>query len=552
VRVALAQINPTVGDIDGNAARIIEQIKAAKAAGADLVVTPELAVFGYPPKDLLRRTDLLERNDLALGRIASHCTGLSGVIGCVRRANGHTGRGLLNAAVLVRDGAVVAEYAKMLLPTYDVFDETRYFDPGSDVRVVRIPTRSGQCSVGLTICEDLWNDEQFDGRVVYGVDPIERTVAAGAEVILNISGSPFRMGVQRQREALFVRQAKEHSVPFVYVNQAAANDDLVFDGASLVLDRDGRIVARAPAFEEALLLVSLHGDTRAGDQIVPYPNDVASVRAALVLGVRDYLRKTSFDQVVLGLSGGIDSALTAALAVEAVGADRVHAVALPSRYSSEHSVQDAKVLAANLGVDFRIVPIEQMHLATEAALAPIFADLPPGVTEENLQARIRGNVLMALSNKFDWLLLTTGNKSELAVGYCTLYGDMCGGLAVLSDVPKTIVYELARLINADAGRNVIPQNTIDKPPSAELRENQIDQDSLPPYDVLDAVLEAYVERDLSVDVIVSNGLDRETVERVARLVDRSEYKRKQTPVGLKVTSRAFGTGRRMPIAAKYR
>jgi len=334
------------------------------------------------------------------------------------------------------------------------------------------------------------------------------------------------------------------------VNQAAANDDLVFDGASLVIDPRGDVMARAPAFEEVIRCAEVEGADAAGE-VTPYPTDLGSIHRALVLGVRDYLRKTAFEEVVIGLSGGIDSALTAALAVEALGAKRVHTVAMPSRYSSDHSVQDAESLARNFGLDFRVLPIEPMHRATEESLASAFAGRAPDVTEENIQARIRGNLLMSLSNKFGWLLLTTGNKSELAVGYCTLYGDMCGGLAVLSDVPKTTVYALARRINEQAGRELIPQRTIDKVPSAELRENQTDQDSLPPYDILDGVLEAYVERDLSVDEVAALGFDRVTVEHVARMVNRNEYKRKQAPVGLKVTTRAFGTGRRMPIAAKY-
>ncbi len=551
MRVALIQINPTVGDIDGNAKLIIEQVALAKDAGAELVVTPELAIFGYPPKDLLRRADLVERNESALQRIATGCVGVTAVVGYVRRGDADRGHGIFNAAAILQDGQVVASYSKQLLPTYDVFDESRYFDAGSDVCVVDIPTASGVVRTGMTICEDLWNDEQFGGRTVYGVDPISRTVGAGAEVVVNLSASPFRVGVQARREALFIRQVKRHRVPLVYVNQASANDDLIFDGASLVLDAQGEVVSRARAFEVETVLVDV-SPTTDGATVNPYPDRVSSVRQALVLGIRDYLRKTSFDEVVVGLSGGIDSALTVALAVEALGPAQVHAVALPSRFSSDHSLSDAEALAERFGVELRRVPIEPMHAATEAALEPIFAGAAPGVAEENIQARIRGAVLMALSNKFGWLLLTTGNKSELAVGYCTLYGDMCGGLAVLSDVPKTLVYELARLINADAGCDLIPQHTIDKAPSAELREGQTDQDSLPPYDVLDAIVEAYVERDLSIDAIVALGHDRDVVDRVARMIDRSEYKRQQAAVGLKVTSRAFGTGRRMPIAAKFR
>jgi len=551
VRIALAQINATVGNIDGNVRRIVESVAAAKTQGADLIVAPELCVFGYPPRDLVRRKELVAQNEAALSRIAEHCRGICAVVGFVSASDRPTGLGLHNAAAFLRDGRVAATYFKRLLPTYDVFDETRYFDPGREPCVVEVPAATGAVSVGLSVCEDLWNDEQFDGRVVYGIDPVMETVTAGAGVIVNVSASPFRVGVQGTRERLFRKQAAEHRVSVVYANQVAANDDLIFDGASLVIDKSGEVLARAPAFEETLQVVELDGASRSAESPTPYPDDLGSIHRALALGIRDYMRKTSFQEAVVGLSGGIDSALTAALAVEALGADRLHTVAMPSRYSSDHSLGDAEVLARNLGIDFRVVPIEPMHRAVEASLAPVFGDRPPDVTEENIQARIRGNVLMSLSNKFGWLLLTTGNKSELAVGYSTLYGDMCGGLAVLSDVPKTVVYDLSRRINSEAGRELIPQHTIDKPPSAELRENQRDEDSLPPYEVLDPLLEAYVERDLSVDATVALGFDRGTVERVARLVDRSEYKRKQAPVGLKVTSRAFGTGRRMPIAASY-
>jgi len=548
----MAQINATVGDIEGNARLILDAVRAAKGEGADLVVTPELCAFGYPPKDLVRRADLVARNEAAVAAIAQACRGISSIVGFVSSSAGASGLGLHNAAAFLHEGRVVATYAKRLLPTYDVFDETRYFDAGRTPRVVEVPTSTGVVPVGLTVCEDLWNDEQFDGRVVYGIDPVKESVEAGARVIVNISASPFRVGVQATRERLFRKQAAEHGVSVIYVNQVAANDDLIFDGASLVIDAGGDVVARAPAFQEVVKYAEVSGEGAADGCVTPYPTDRDSIHGALILGIRDYLRKTSFEEVVIGLSGGIDSALTAALAVEALGAKRVHTVAMPSRHSSDHSVQDAEALARNFELDFRVIPIEPMHRATEESLAGAFAGLLPDVTEENIQARIRGNLLMSLSNKFGWLLLTTGNKSELAVGYCTLYGDMCGGLAVLSDVPKTTVYALARRINEQAGRALIPQRTIDKAPSAELRENQIDQDSLPPYDILDGVLEAYVERDLSVDEVAGLGFDRATVEHVARMVNRNEYKRKQAPVGLKVTTRAFGTGRRMPIAAKYR
>lgn len=552
MKIALAQINPIVGDIDGNTARIIEQIGCARSGGAELVVFCELAVFGYPPKDLLLRRGLVERNIEALQRIASACTGTTAVVGYVQPDPSRDGAGHFNAAAVCTEGAVVASYAKMLLPTYDVFDERRYFNSGTAVQTVEVPSRGGSTRIGLTICEDLWNDHQFEGRRVYDQDPLKKTVEAGAALLINLSASPYRAGVQEGRESLFAGQIREHRVPLVCVNQVGGNDDLIFDGTSVVIDADGTVVARAKPFEEDLLIVDL--DDLDAARLESYPDRLGSIRRALVLGIKDYLRKCGFESAVIGLSGGIDSALTAVLAVEALGADRVQGVAMPSRYSSDHSVEDARRLAENLGIRLSVINIEHAHGALERAVGPLFAefaDAGPGVAEENLQARLRGNILMALSNKAGSLLLTTGNKSELAVGYCTLYGDMCGGLAVLSDVPKTVVYELARRVNAGAGHPVIPQRTIDKAPSAELRPDQTDQQTLPPYDTLDAILERYVEKEMSVEAIVADGFNRGTVQEVARLVDHSEYKRKQAPVGIKVTSRAFGTGRRMPIAAKY-
>ena len=551
MRIALAQIDPTVGDIDGNADKIIRQIEKARSADAHLIVTPELSVFGYPPKDLLLRKDLVNKNVDALHLIASKCERITAVIGCVLPDPNDSGKGIFNSSALCREGRVLTSYHKMLLPTYDVFDETRYFNAGHDIRIFELPIDHSTIRIGLSVCEDLWNDEQFEGRRVYGDDPIERSVSAGAQLLINNSASPYRAGVQRKRESLFIRQIKEHGVPLVCVNQVGGNDDLLFDGASLILGGDGSVLARAKPFAEDFLVYDLDPANPQPGRIEAYPDDLQSIRCALVLGIRDYLAKCGFEKVVVGLSGGIDSALTAALAVEALGSDRVHGVAMPSRYSSDHSLEDASQLAEHLGIGLSIIRIEEVHRAFEQAVAGHFENHPPGVAEENIQARIRGDLLMALSNKFGWLLLTTGNKSELAVGYCTLYGDMCGGLAVLSDVPKTTVYALAKLLNGCADKEIIPERTIVKPPSAELKENQTDQDTLPPYDLLDAILEHYVEYDRSVDEIVELGFDRQTVAHVARMVDLNEYKRKQAPVGLKVTSRAFGTGRRMPIAAKY-
>ncbi|MFQ5591753.1 MAG: NAD+ synthase [Phycisphaerae bacterium] len=550
MKVALAQINPDVGDIEGNSDRIIERIKTSRDAGADLVVLPELAIPGYPPKDLLLREDLVRQNVAALERIASHCKSLTAVVGYVLPNQNGAGKAIFNAAGVCCNGTVVASYAKMLLPTYGVFDESRYFSSGKEPTTVTIATGDAPVRIALTICEDVWTDRQFEGRRVYGVDPIRLTVAAGAEFLVNLSASPFEAGRQGFRERLFAEQIREQGVPLIQVNQVGGQDDLIFDGGSVAFDASGRIVARAKAFEEDLLIVDLHGPST--HRVEPYPERIPSIRKALVLGIRDYIRRCGFEKVVVGLSGGVDSALTAALAVEAIGPQRVRGVAMPSRFSSEHSVEDARLLADNLGIDFTVIPIDAVHRSMEDAVRPHFADLPQGVAEENIQARIRGNILMALSNKFGWLLLTTGNKSELAVGYCTLYGDMCGGLAVLSDVPKTVVYELAREFNRTASTPYIPWRSIEKPPSAELRADQCDQDTLPAYDVLDAILEQYVEQDKEPEEITASGFDRATVRSVIHMVDRNEYKRKQAPIGLRVTTRAFGPGRRMPIAAKYR
>ncbi|UCG16103.1 MAG: NAD+ synthase [Phycisphaerales bacterium] len=550
MKVALAQTNPIVGDIEGNSEKIARFVVEARDAGADLVAFPELAVLGYPPRDLLLKDYLVRDNQAAIQRVAEHTHGITAVVGYVQPSDTAEGKSLRNAVALCRDGRVIASYGKQLLPTYDVFDELRYFEPDRRVAVSKLPARGREMTAGFSICEDLWNEEQLEGRRLYPSDPIVALVEAGAELLINVSASPFYVEKQDLRVRLFGRQVARHRVPLVYVNQVGGNDDLVFDGASAAFGPDGSLIAQARAFDEDLLIVDL--DTPARGQIRPYPDTLASVHQALVTGTRDYVNKCGFQAVVIGLSGGIDSAVTAAIAVAALGSDRVHTVAMPSRYSSDHSLTDAARLARNLDVDYRVIPIDRMHRAVEAELAPHFAGRPPDVTEENIQARIRGNVLMSLSNKFGWLLLTTGNKSELAVGYCTLYGDMCGGLAVISDVPKTMVYDLARYINRDAAREVVPESTITKPPSAELKEDQTDQDSLPPYDVLDEILRLYIEHEQSVQAIAARGFDPALVKEVVRKVDVNEYKRKQAAVGLKVTSRAFGTGRRMPIAARYR
>ncbi|MCP4251700.1 MAG: NAD+ synthase [bacterium] len=552
--VALAQINPLVGDVDGNTEKILRCLGQAARAGAHLVVAPELAVLGYPPKDLLLKRHLIERNQEAVDRIAAATAveGVAAIVGFAQTRDQDRGRSLRNAAALCAQGRIVSVHGKRLLPTYDVFDEDRYFEPAatSDVAELELPGSTER--LGISICEDLWNHRESGVGRGYQADPIADLVQRGATLLVNISASPFSLGKPQTRERLFSAQAARHGVPLVCVNQVGGDDDLIFDGTSAVFAGDGTLVAQAQAFSEDLLIVDLDEvATGSPGRITPFPEDVAAVYQALVLGTRDYVDKCGFKAVVLGLSGGIDSAVTAAIAADALGADRVHGVALPSRYSSDHSLSDAELLAGNLGIAMQTIAIERIHRSFEAELQPHFGDAPPGVAEENVQARIRGNLLMSLSNKHGWLLLTTGNKSELAVGYCTLYGDMCGGLAVLSDVPKTMVYRLGRHINERAGRELIPVGSLTKPPSAELKSDQTDQDTLPDYAVLDAILERYVEKEDSVDQIVAAGFEPEVVARVSRMVDHNEYKRKQAAVGLKVTSRAFGTGRRMPIAARY-
>jgi NAD+ synthetase len=551
MRIALAQINPTVGDLRGNFERVAGMIHRAAEGGANLVVFPELCLTGYPPRDLLLKRQFVEDNLQCLRRVAEVSRGITTVVGYAEWNASQVGRPLHNAAAVVRDGKIISRHYKTLLPTYDVFDESRYFEPGpreSRSQIVKVD----QTPIGLSICEDLWNDERLIARRLYHENPIAELGEAGARVLVNCSASPFVMGKHEFRKKLFSAQAARWNVPLVYVNQVGGNDELVFDGNSVVFDGNGRLVAQLDAFREDLRVVDLPGESghtpaveRDGD------SDLRDVHDALLLGLRDYVRKCGFKSVVLGLSGGIDSALTAALAVRALGPEKVLGVAMPSRFSSPGSVTDARALANNLGIELREVPIGRMHDAFEETMRPIFGDLPRDITEENMQARIRGAILMAFSNKFGRLLLTTGNKSELAVGYCTLYGDMCGGLAVISDVPKTMVWALSRWINRSAGREVIPQSSIEKVPSAELRPNQTDQDSLPPYELLDEIIERYVEQEMPISQIIADGFEEPLVRRVVRLIDRSEYKRRQAAPGLKVTSRAFGVGRRMPIAQDY-
>ena len=548
MKIALAQLNPTIGDIQGNMRRILDAYRRAARLGADVVVTPELSLLGYPPKDLLLKQGFVADNLAAIEHLVGEVGRTALLVGFVDRTVGPRGLPLHNAAALIADGRVLAKKYKSLLPTYDVFDEMRYFEPGNAGPETVLC--HGLC-LGLSICEDIWTQEPAGPVARYYRDnPIAELVKAGANILVNMSASPFVVGKFAQREALVRAQAIKYQRPVVYVNQVGGNDELVFDGASFAMDASGNIVGQLKAFAEDLAVVDLPG---AGAQapMAALPTDIESLRQALVLGIRDYMRKCGFKEAVLGLSGGIDSSITACLAVEAVGRENVVGVAMPSRYSSTHSIEDARALAENLGIRFHVIPIDEPHRAFEKTLAEAFAGRKPDIAEENIQARVRGTILMALSNKFGYLVLSTGNKSEVGVGYCTLYGDMAGGLAVISDVPKTMVYELSRQVSATAARPLIPERVFTKPPSAELRPNQTDQDSLPPYDVLDGILDLYVRQESSPDEIVAAGYDPKIVAQVVRLVDTNEYKRQQAAPGLKVTSRAFGFGRRMPIAQRY-
>ncbi|MEX2236619.1 MAG: NAD+ synthase [Dehalococcoidia bacterium] len=574
LRVALAQINTTVGDLEGNANLIREYIARAAELEPDIIAFPELAITGYPPEDLLLRPSFVQSNLEVLDDLARETAGkpYTLVVGFVDWRSD-----LYNAAAVIHDGRVIDRYHKQHLPNYGVFDEARYFQTG-----IRAPVYSvAGALVGVNICEDIW----------YPGDPTAAQVHAGAEVIININASPFHAGKGAARGAMLSTRAADYAVALCYVNQVGGQDELVFDGASLVFDAEGRAIAEAPQFKEQLLVADidleavfqrrLHDPRRraerigslwagqdeaiavspvrvgaprktpARERLEPLSPD-AEIFTALVTGTRDYLHKTGFDKAVIAMSGGIDSALVAAIAVEALGAENVTGVAMPSRYSSEGSVVDARAVADNLGMELTTIPIEGPFSAYLDALSPTFAGQRPDITEENLQARIRGNYLMALSNKFGWIVLTTGNKSEMAVGYATLYGDMAGGFAVIKDVPKTVVYRVCRYVNERAGREIIPRSVLEKPPSAELRPDQLDVDSLPPYEVLDPILEAYVEDDRSFDEIVAMGYDEPVVRRVMDLVSRSEYKRRQSPPGVKISPRAFGRDRRLPLANRYR
>lgn len=585
LRVALIQMNPTVGDLSGNVKEIRRRLREARLAGAELAVFPELAVTGYPPEDLLLKPRFVEDNRRALAEVARSCRGIAAVVGYVGEGGlaqpepGHptvvpAGRhALYNAAAVICDRRIVATYWKWFLPNYGVFDESRYFHPGRRLPLVVL----NGTVLAVNICEDIWFPE----------GPTRYQAAAGAEVILNINASPFTVGKSRLREQVLATRARENGVIITYTNQVGGQDELVFDGNSRIVDQNGEVILRGKAFEEELLVadlnlaavararvgqarkrwglgrsasiervaVSLATPRRARTRLVPAliePLDrLEEVYQALVLGVRDYVRKNGFRQVVIGLSGGVDSALTAVIAVDALSAANVLGLFMPSPYTSRHSREDVAEMGRRLGITVRTVPITATFKAYLKTLAPSFRGRERDATEENLQARIRGNLLMAFSNKFGHLVLTTGNKSELSVGYATLYGDMAGGFAVIKDVPKTMVYDLARLRNRRGPTPPIPKRVLDRAPTAELKENQKDEDSLPPYAVLDPILQAYVEEDRSLEEIVDLGFDRETVTRVIMMVDRSEYKRRQAPIGIKITHRAFGKDRRMPITNGY-
>jgi NAD+ synthase (glutamine-hydrolysing) len=570
MRLALAQINPVVGDLAGNRALILERLEEAKDRGADLVLFPELAVTGYPPEDLLLRPGFVRAAERSLEEIARSARGTVAIVGTP-----HFDRDLFNAAAVCAGGEVKALVKKRFLPNYGVFDEFRYFAPGDGLYLFE----HGDTLVGVTVCEDMWQPGP----------PATDLALAGAELIVNISASPFHLLRDREREEMFRTRARDNSVYVAFCNSVGGQDELIFDGHSLVIDDEGTVLARAAGFEEALLLVDVEPsavvarrltDTRRralaqdrgdlgtvelihvgvprehGDKVeptlAPFCDDLEQMRLALELGLNDYVRKNGFQEIVVGVSGGIDSAVVATVAAEALGAERVHCVSMPSRYSSEGTRGDAQRLAESLGCDFREIAIEPIVESLLAALAPHFAGREPDLTEENVQARVRGTILMALSNKFGWLLIATGNKSELSVGYATLYGDMAGGFALLKDVYKTDVFRLARHLNERAGREVIPQSIIDRAPSAELRADQLDEDSLPPYPQLDQVLEAYVEEDRTLEELSADGFDPDVVERAVALIDRAEYKRRQAPPGVRLRPKAFGRDRRTPITNHWR
>ncbi len=547
MKVALGQTNSTVGDLSGNAARMLSFARRASAAKAHVIAFPELSLTGYPPRDLLEKESFLDRAEVCLEELAQATAelNLKIVCGTVTRADASTGNPLSNTAAVLGAGNILFRQNKMLLPSYDVFDETRYFQPADRQN----PLILDGAEAALTICEDAWNDKQFWERRLYRRDPVEELARAGAKILISINASPYHMGKRDLRREIFTTTARQYQMPIVYVNQVGGNDQLVFDGSSFAMNANGDVIAAAASFEEDL--VFFDSEKLTGDRHDNLDDEDEAVYQALVLGTRDYIHKCGFYKVLIGLSGGIDSSLTAAIAVDAVGKENVVGVGMPGPYSSEHSVTDARDMARNLGIRFELVSISEAYQNFLKMLDPLFGVSPRDVTEENLQSRLRGVTLMALSNKSGAIVLTTGNKSELAVGYCTLYGDMCGGLAVISDVPKTLVYRLSRVANRRHA-NAIPESVFTKPPSAELKPDQKDTDSLPEYEVLDAILRGYVEHMKSPRQIADElRLSLEQVRAIVNKVDRNEYKRQQAAPGLKVTTKAFGIGRRFPIAQRF-
>lgn len=544
MKVAIAQFNARIGDFDGTLKTLSDRVARARAAGADLVVFPEMAVSGYPAKDLLERHGFIDRNLETLRALAAEARGIAVVAGFISRNESGAGKPFFNSAAFLENGGVSHVTHKCLLPTYDVFDEARHFE--SAPRALGLVEFRG-VPLGITICEDIWNDPDLFPHSLYRYDPVRDLVSRGARLILNLSASPFSLGKPERRRRIAAHAAWKYRVPVVLANQVGGHDDIVFDGHGFAVDAEGQVLAQCGGFVDDLVVVDTDRTAAGPDPL--FPGEAEQVFGALVLGTRDYVCKCGFRQVVLGLSGGIDSALTACVAVEALGAENVLGVAMPSAFNAPASLTDAADLARNLGIRLETLPVGPVYEAFLGQLAPVFAGTPFGGAEENLQARIRGTLLMAISNKRGAMVLSTGNKSELAVGYCTLYGDMCGGLAVISDLFKTRVYEVSRWVNRD--REIIPRSTLEKAPSAELRPNQTDQDDLPPYDLLDRVLELYVEERRSVAEIAAQGVDEALARRVARLVDCNEYKRRQAAPGIKVTEKAFGAGRRLPLAQGF-
>ena len=543
MKIALAQINPTIRDFTLNTEKIMAATEKAKGLSCDLVVFSELVISGYPPRDLLEKKDFVEANLMHLQNLVKSIKGIGVICGFVDKNPSEKGNPLYNSAVLFDKGKILHQVHKRLLPTYDVFEERRYFEPGKEYSSFFYKGYR----MGLTICEDIWNDKDFFSRQLYPVDPVERMIKEGANLLINISASPYHVGKREFKWDMFGDISKKYRVPLLYVNQVGGNDSVLFDGISLAFDSKGKMAARARDFEEDIVIFDT--DREKGDLHPVSETDIHSILNALIMGTRDYVRKCGFSRAVVGLSGGIDSALTACIAARALGDKNVVAIFMPSQYTSKENFEDTKVLAANLGIKLFHVSIEGIFKKFLQELSPLFKDVATEVTGQNIQARIRQIILMALSNKLGYLLLSTGNKSELAVGYCTLYGDMSGGLAVLSDVPKTMVYQIACLINKE--KEVIPQRIIQKPPSAELKPDQLDQDDLPSYEVLDGVLKAYIEDNKAADEIIGMGFEQSIVRDIISRVDRNEYKRHQSPPGLKVTSKSFGYGRRYPIAHRY-